>query len=74
MNVAMNVDELVERFAMLGPWEERYRYPIDPLMYVMAAGGLVGLVGSTVRLSRRLARRPEPEHAAPVTSPTRSPA
>ena len=25
----MNVDELVESFAMLGEWEERYRYLID---------------------------------------------
>jgi len=25
----MNVDELVESFAMLGPWEERYRYLIE---------------------------------------------
>jgi cysteine desulfuration protein SufE len=25
----MNVDELVENFAALGPWEERYRYLID---------------------------------------------
>ena len=25
----MNVDELVESFGMLGPWEERYRYLIE---------------------------------------------
>lgn len=25
----MNVDELVENFELLGPWEERYRYLID---------------------------------------------
>ena len=25
----MNVDELVESFAQLGPWEERYRYLIE---------------------------------------------
>ena len=25
----MNVDELVENFAQLGPWEERYRYLIE---------------------------------------------
>jgi cysteine desulfuration protein SufE len=25
----MNVDQLVENFAMLGPWEERYRYLIE---------------------------------------------
>jgi cysteine desulfuration protein SufE len=25
----MNVDELVESFEMLGPWEERYRYLIE---------------------------------------------
>lgn len=25
----MNVDELVENFEMLGPWDERYRYLID---------------------------------------------
>jgi cysteine desulfuration protein SufE len=29
MNGAMNVDELVESFALLGPWEERYRYLIE---------------------------------------------
>jgi cysteine desulfuration protein SufE len=26
---AMNVDQLVENFALLGPWEERYRYLIE---------------------------------------------
>jgi cysteine desulfuration protein SufE len=26
---AMNVDQLVENFELLGPWEERYRYLID---------------------------------------------
>jgi cysteine desulfuration protein SufE len=25
----MNVDQLVENFALLGPWEERYRYLIE---------------------------------------------
>jgi len=25
----MNVDDLVENFTLLGPWEERYRYLID---------------------------------------------
>lgn len=25
----MNIDELVENFELLGPWEERYRYLID---------------------------------------------
>ena len=25
----MDIDELVENFEMLGPWDERYRYLID---------------------------------------------
>jgi len=29
MNAAVNVDDLVESFAMLGEWEERYRYLIE---------------------------------------------
>jgi hypothetical protein len=65
---------LIAVSAMLVGDVPRYRYPIDPLMYVMAAGGLVGLVGVAVRLSRRLARGPRPEHAAQVTSPGGSPA
>ena len=28
-NAAMDVDELVENFEMLGPWDERYRYLIE---------------------------------------------
>ena len=31
----------------------RYRYPVDPLMYVLAAGGLVGLASLAIGLARR---------------------
>jgi hypothetical protein len=43
---------LIAVSAMLVGDVPRYRYPVDPLMYVMAAGGLVGLVGVVVRLVR----------------------
>lgn len=32
----------------------RYRYPVDPLMYMLAAGGLASLLGLALRLARRL--------------------
>jgi 4-amino-4-deoxy-L-arabinose transferase-like glycosyltransferase len=45
---------LIAVSAMLVGDVPRYRYPVDPLMYVMAAGGLVGLVSVVPRcLSRR---------------------
>jgi hypothetical protein len=31
----------------------RYRFPVDPLMYVMASGGVFGLANVVVKLSRR---------------------
>ena len=43
---------LIAVSAMLVGDVPRYRYPIDPLMYVMAAGGLVGLVTMLARLSQ----------------------
>jgi 4-amino-4-deoxy-L-arabinose transferase-like glycosyltransferase len=52
---------LIAVSAMLVGDVPRYRYPVDPLMYVMAAGGLVGLVGLVMRLTRR--------RAAGLTSP-----
>jgi hypothetical protein len=41
---------LIAVSAMLVGDVPRYRYPVDPLMYVMAAGGLVGLVTVLGRL------------------------
>jgi 4-amino-4-deoxy-L-arabinose transferase-like glycosyltransferase len=41
---------LIAVSAMLVGDVPRYRYPVDPLMYVMAAGGLVWLVSAVVRL------------------------
>lgn len=36
----------------------RYRYPVDPLLYVVAAGGLTTLVGLAVAWARRLTAPP----------------
>jgi 4-amino-4-deoxy-L-arabinose transferase-like glycosyltransferase len=44
---------LIAVSAMLVGDVPRYRYPVDPLMYVMAAGGLVGTVGVVWRVVRR---------------------
>jgi hypothetical protein len=44
---------LIAVSAMLVGDVPRYRYPVDPLMYVMASGGLMGLVSVGVRLARR---------------------
>jgi hypothetical protein len=57
---------LIAVSAMLVGDVPRYRYPIDPLMYVMAAGGLVGLVTLLVRLARRRSA-PHPERT-PATA------
>jgi len=46
--------------AMLVGDVPRYRYPVDPLMYVMAAGGIVGLATLAMRLVRREQAAPEP--------------
>jgi hypothetical protein len=57
---------LIAVSAMLVGDVPRYRYPVDPLMYVMAAGGLVGLASlvlGTVR--RRAVLRPAPPTARP---------
>jgi 4-amino-4-deoxy-L-arabinose transferase-like glycosyltransferase len=43
---------LIAVSAMLVGDVPRYRYPVDPLMYVMAAGGLFGVAGVVVRLGR----------------------
>jgi hypothetical protein len=54
---------LIAVSAMLVGDVPRYRYPVDPLMYVLAAGGLVGLATIAVRLARRrtaLGSRPAP--------------
>jgi len=51
---------LIAVSAMLVGDVPRYRYPVDPLMYVMAAGGLIGSLGLVVRLTR---------HATGLTSP-----
>lgn len=64
---------LIAVSAMLVGDVPRYRYPIDPLMYVLAAGGLVGLMSVAVRLAlRRGAPRPERPPAASL-SPSTSP-
>lgn len=62
---------LIAVSAMLVGDVPRYRYPIDPLMYVMAAGGLVGLVSLVLRLARRRSA-PCPAHpsAAALTPST----
>jgi hypothetical protein len=44
---------LIAVSAMLVGDVPRYRYPVDPLMYVLAAGGLVGLASLAVSLARR---------------------
>jgi hypothetical protein len=43
---------LIAVSAMLVGDVPRYRYPVDPLMYVMAAGGLLGLASLIVRAAR----------------------
>jgi hypothetical protein len=43
---------LVSVSAMLVGDVPRYRYPVDPLMYVMASGGLVGLVQVVLGVAR----------------------
>jgi hypothetical protein len=47
---------LVANAALSGP-EPRFRYPLDPLISVVAAGGLVALAGAIARAGRVLARR-----------------
>ena len=59
---------LIAVSAMLVGDVPRYRYPVDPLMYVMAAGGLVGLVGLAarpVRAARAVAVSPHPRPLVP---------
>jgi hypothetical protein len=46
----------------------RYRYPVDPLMYVLAAGGLVGLVSLAIHALRR-----RPALSGPARSASRGP-
>ena len=45
---------LIAVSAMLVGDVPRYRYPVDPLMYVMAAGGLLGAVSLSDRILSRL--------------------
>ncbi|MFN8635103.1 MAG: glycosyltransferase family 39 protein [Chloroflexota bacterium] len=56
---------LISVSAMLVGDVPRYRFPVDPLMYAMAAGGLTGLIS----LAWRLARRPRLTTAAPSPVP-----
>jgi hypothetical protein len=55
----------------------RYRYPVDPLMYVLAAGGLIGLASLLVSLAHRDSKPLLPlgegrgEGAGPATVPAR---
>jgi 4-amino-4-deoxy-L-arabinose transferase-like glycosyltransferase len=58
---------LIAVSAMLVGDVPRYRYPVDPLMYVLAAGGLTGLVSVILGLVRRRA------DLAPGASPAFSP-
>lgn len=51
---------LIAVSAMLVGDVPRYRYPVDPLMYVMASGGLFGLASVAVRLARRVTSPPDP--------------
>ena len=62
---------LIAVSAMLVGDVPRYRYPVDPLMYVMAAGGLVGLVepGVAARLAD-LASVPRPPRSSPGLLPS----
>ncbi|MGE3271358.1 MAG: glycosyltransferase family 39 protein [Chloroflexota bacterium] len=61
---------LIAVSAMLVGDVPRYRYPVDPLMYVLAAGGLVGtvsMVASAVRrreLTSSVSERPVPAQRA----------
>jgi hypothetical protein len=48
---------LIAVSAMLVGDVPRYRYPVDPLMYVMASGGLVGLANVMTRIRRRAQAR-----------------
>jgi hypothetical protein len=58
---------LIAVSAMLVGDVPRYRYPVDPLMYVMAAGGLVGLASTVARLVA--GRRPALRRSTPTLSP-----
>jgi 4-amino-4-deoxy-L-arabinose transferase-like glycosyltransferase len=59
---------LIAVSAMLVGDVPRYRYPVDPLMYVMAAGGLVWLVTTLTRLARgRSSPRQEQSPATALT-------
>jgi hypothetical protein len=59
---------LVANAALSGP-EPRFRYPLDPLIAIVAAGGLVGLAGVVVRAGRpvlgRRRRTEQPEVRRP---------
>jgi hypothetical protein len=58
---------LIAVSAMLVGDVPRYRYPVDPLMYVLAAGGLFGSVQVILGLVR--GRRPAKPTTAPAPSP-----
>ena len=53
---------LIAVSAMLVGDVPRYRYPVDPLMYVMAAGGLFG----SLRVVAGLVRRRDTARTSPV--------
>jgi hypothetical protein len=65
---------LIAVSAMLVGDVPRYRYPVDPLMYVMASGGLIGLVTMVARwlprglVPRRSGRFASPARPASLTS------
>jgi 4-amino-4-deoxy-L-arabinose transferase-like glycosyltransferase len=51
----------------------RYRYPVDPLMYVLAAGGLASAVGLVLAGARRLRGKPARIGGAASTSAAERP-
>jgi 4-amino-4-deoxy-L-arabinose transferase-like glycosyltransferase len=56
---------LLASAALDGP-VERYRYPLDPLISLLAAGGLIGSLGLLIEQARRVRERsrdPEPQRA-----------
>ena len=66
---------LIAVSAMLVGDVPRYRYPVDPLMYVMAAGGLFGSLSIVAGLIRRrdTARASPVDLAQPTLSRAQAP-
>jgi 4-amino-4-deoxy-L-arabinose transferase-like glycosyltransferase len=58
---------LIAVSAMLVGDVPRYRFPVDPLMYVMAAGGLVGLASLAAGAVRRVGMPSSPARTSAAT-------